>query len=107
MGAVLAVSLLFMQCFYSRPCFGFSLHHLPLVSFEQSYTRLADGNSVDPPSSSSAKASKVVIVLKEEELDEKFIKGTGNGGQKINTTANRVVLTHLPTKISVGCQDAR
>mmetsp|Transcript_17147 Transcript_17147/g.24815 ORF Transcript_17147/g.24815 Transcript_17147/m.24815 type:complete len:155 (+) Transcript_17147:2-466(+) len=50
---------------------------------------------------------KKKITLTESELDEKFVRGSGNGGQKINTTANRVQLTHLPTKISVSCQDAR
>lgn len=43
----------------------------------------------------------------ERNLDEKFVKGTGNGGQKINKTSNRVVLTHIPTGIRVSCQDAR
>jgi len=50
---------------------------------------------------------KTKITLTESELDEKFVRGSGNGGQKINTTSNRVQLTHLPTKISVSCQDAR
>ncbi len=45
--------------------------------------------------------------LIEEELEEKFVKGAGNGGQKVNKTSNRVVLTHLPTKIRVECQDTR
>jgi protein subunit release factor B len=47
------------------------------------------------------------IILNEDEIDEKFVKGTGCGGQKINKTSNRVVLTHKPTGIKVSCQDAR
>ena len=50
---------------------------------------------------------KQKIILLEKDLDEKFVRGSGNGGQKINTTANRVQLTHIPTGISVSCQDAR
>ena len=50
---------------------------------------------------------KKEIVLIDSELDEKFVRGSGNGGQKINTTANRVQLTHIPTGVSVSCQDAR
>lgn len=47
------------------------------------------------------------IVLKEEDLEESFVKGSGNGGQKINKTSNRVVLVHIPTGVKVSCQDAR
>ena len=50
---------------------------------------------------------KLKITLLEKDLDEKFVRGSGNGGQKINTTSNRVQLTHIPTGISVSCQDAR
>ena len=50
---------------------------------------------------------KQKITLLEKDLDEKFVRGSGNGGQKINTTSNRVQLTHIPTGISVSCQDAR
>lgn len=52
-------------------------------------------------------AGPVPIVLNEDDLDEKFVKGQGNGGQKINKTSNRVVLVHKPTNIKVQCQDAR
>lgn len=45
--------------------------------------------------------------LNDEDLEEKFVKGSGNGGQKVNKTSNRVVLTHLPTQIRVECQDTR
>ena len=43
----------------------------------------------------------------EDVLEEKFIKGSGPGGQKINTRANRVVLRHIPTGLEVSCQDHR
>ena len=45
--------------------------------------------------------------LDEDVLEEKFIKGSGPGGQKINTRANRVVLRHIPTGLEVSCQDHR
>lgn len=50
---------------------------------------------------------KKKIVIEEKDVEEKFVRGSGNGGQKINTTANRVQLTHLPTGIQVSCQEAR
>lgn len=45
--------------------------------------------------------------LNEDEIEEKFVKGSGAGGQKINKTNNRVVLIHTPTKVRVECQDTR
>ncbi|MCH9811801.1 peptide chain release factor-like protein [bacterium] len=39
----------------------------------------------------------------EEDIEEKFILGSGSGGQKINKTASTVHLKHLPTGISVRC----
>src|SRR5580692_9012937 len=45
--------------------------------------------------------------IKEEHLIEKFILGSGSGGQKINKTSSCVYLKHLPTGIEVKCQKDR
>lgn len=45
--------------------------------------------------------------LKDEDLEEKFVRGSGNGGQKVNKTSNRVILLHIPTQLRVECQDTR
>lgn len=45
--------------------------------------------------------------LIEDELTETFVRGSGAGGQKVNKTANRVVLVHTPTQLRVECQDTR
>ena len=45
--------------------------------------------------------------LKENDLIEKFILGSGKGGQKINKTASCVYLKHLPTGLEVKCQWGR
>ncbi|KAL7464173.1 hypothetical protein ACHAXS_004511, partial [Conticribra weissflogii] len=42
--------------------------------------------------------------LNEIDLEEKFVKGSGAGGQKINKTSNKVILIHIPTRIRVECQ---
>ncbi len=42
-----------------------------------------------------------------DDILEKFIRGSGNGGQKINTSSNCVYLKHLPTGIEVRCQADR
>ena len=40
-------------------------------------------------------------------VEEKFIKGGGKGGQKINKTNNCVVLTYPPLELQVRCQRDR
>lgn len=45
--------------------------------------------------------------IREEDLEETFIRGTGAGGQKINKTNSTVVLRHVPTGIEVRCQRER
>jgi peptide chain release factor len=47
------------------------------------------------------------LCIKEEDLLEKFILGSGSGGQKINKTSSCVYLKHLPTGIEIKCQQER
>jgi len=42
--------------------------------------------------------------IHETELLEKFVRGSGAGGQKINKTSNCVFLKHLPTGVCIKCQ---
>lgn len=42
-----------------------------------------------------------------EDLIEKFILGSGKGGQKINKSSTCVYLKHLPSGIEVKCQRDR
>mmetsp|Transcript_23129 Transcript_23129/g.50096 ORF Transcript_23129/g.50096 Transcript_23129/m.50096 type:complete len:556 (+) Transcript_23129:277-1944(+) len=65
------------------------------------------GEGAGSPGASSSSQPGTLPELKEEELDEKFVKGSGAGGQKVNKTSNRVVLTHIPTQVRVECQDTR
>jgi protein subunit release factor B len=39
-----------------------------------------------------------------DDLLEKFVRGSGAGGQKINKTSNCVFLKHLPSGIAIKCQ---
>lgn len=41
------------------------------------------------------------------EVEERFIRGSGAGGQKINKTSSTVWLRHRPTGIEVRCQRER
>ncbi|RPB25393.1 hypothetical protein L211DRAFT_120559 [Terfezia boudieri ATCC MYA-4762] len=45
--------------------------------------------------------------VKEEEIEEKFLKGSGPGGQKINKTNSAVQLRHIPTGIVIKSQATR
>jgi protein subunit release factor B len=41
------------------------------------------------------------------DVEERFVRGTGPGGQKINKTSSTVWLRHGPTGIEVRCQRER
>jgi len=43
----------------------------------------------------------------EEDLEERFVLGSGSGGQKINKTSSCVYLKHLPSGREVTCQETR
>lgn len=45
--------------------------------------------------------------ITEDDLVEKFVLGSGSGGQKINKTSSCVYLKHLPSSIEVKCQANR
>ena len=45
--------------------------------------------------------------IAESDLDERFVKGSGSGGQKINKTSSCVYLRHKPTGIEIKCQRER
>jgi protein subunit release factor B len=42
--------------------------------------------------------------ITEANLLEKFVRGSGAGGQKINKTSSCVFLKHLPTGVCIKCQ---
>jgi protein subunit release factor B len=45
--------------------------------------------------------------ISEKDIEEKFIRASGKGGQKVNKTASCVYLKHLPSGIEVKCQKER
>ncbi|KNZ75465.1 putative peptide chain release factor C12orf65 like protein, mitochondrial [Termitomyces sp. J132] len=54
-----------------------------------------------------AHRERVLPELKEEDLEETFVRGSGPGGQSVNKTENNVQLLHKPTGIRVSCQETR
>jgi len=45
--------------------------------------------------------------VREAELDERFVRSGGHGGQNVNKGATCVMLHHPPSGIAVKCQEAR
>lgn len=43
----------------------------------------------------------------ETDIEEKFIIGSGQGGQKLHKTASCVYLKHIPSNIEIKCQETR
>lgn len=60
-----------------------------------------------PLSPSAIEARLAALGVGKADLVEKFVRGSGSGGQKINKTCSCVFLKHLPTGICVKCQQER
>ena len=45
--------------------------------------------------------------VREQEIEEQFVRSSGAGGQKVNKTSSCVALCHRPTGIRVKCQQER
>ena len=60
------------------------------------------------PSKQRALAARMAkLGIEEADLTEKFILGSGKGGQKVNKTASCVYLRHATTGVEVKCQRSR
>lgn len=45
--------------------------------------------------------------VRESDLNEEFVRGSGPGGQKINKTSMAVLLRHTASGLEVRCQESR
>ena len=63
--------------------------------------------SVSNEKEASLKARMESLGIKESDLEEKFIRASKKGGQKVNKTSSCVYLKHKPTGIEVKCQKER
>ncbi|MEW6570254.1 MAG: peptide chain release factor-like protein [Nitrospirota bacterium] len=43
----------------------------------------------------------------EKDIEEKFVRSSGRGGQKVNKTSTCVYLKHIPTGIEIKCMKDR
>jgi len=45
--------------------------------------------------------------IREKDIEEKFVRSSGSGGQKVNKTSTCVYLKHIPTGVEVKCMRER
>jgi protein subunit release factor B len=62
---------------------------------------------VTPEKQAALDARMAKLRIAEDDLLEKFILGSGSGGQKINKTSSCVYLKHGPSGLEVKCQAHR
>ena len=53
------------------------------------------------------RAKMEALGIREKDLEEKFIRSSGKGGQKVNKTSSCVYLKHRPSGIEVKCRQER
>ncbi|MGI6495898.1 MAG: peptide chain release factor family protein [Kiritimatiellia bacterium] len=68
---------------------------------------MSDGQTVRASTIARIQTKMVKAGIREEDLRESFITGSGSGGQKINKTSSCVALLHVPTGVSTRCQRTR
>ncbi|OPY11391.1 MAG: Peptide chain release factor 2 [Syntrophus sp. PtaB.Bin001] len=63
--------------------------------------------SISPEKEKAITERMIRLGISEEDLRETFVRSSGPGGQNVNKTATCVYLVHLPTGLSVKCQQDR
>ena len=63
--------------------------------------------NVTPEKENALRQRMATLAIREADLVERFVKGSGKGGQKINKTSSCVYLLHEPSGIEVKCQRGR
>jgi peptide chain release factor len=63
--------------------------------------------SISPEKEKAIEERMTRLGISEDDLRETFVRSSGPGGQNVNKTATCVYLVHLPTGLSVKCQQHR
>jgi peptide chain release factor len=53
------------------------------------------------------RAKMETLGIQEKDIEEKFVRSAGRGGQKVNKTSSCVYLKHIPTGVEVKCMQER
>ena len=53
------------------------------------------------------RARMETLGIQEKDIEEKFVRSAGRGGQKVNKTSSCVYLKHVPTGVEVKCMQER
>ncbi len=66
-------------------------------------------NGTGPGAEREARLAQRLAALgvRQEDLEETFVRSGGHGGQNVNKTATCVMLLHRPTGLQVKCQASR
>ena len=63
--------------------------------------------NISPQTSDELVRRMAALGIREADLVERFIKGSGAGGQKVNKTSSCVYLLHRPSGLEIKCQRER
>ena len=64
-------------------------------------------NIVSPGKEKSLLERMQALGVREQDIEEQFVRSSGAGGQKVNKSSTCVVLHHRPTGVRVKCQRER
>jgi len=68
---------------------------------------MVSGFGVTPGKEDALRQRMKSLGIKEGDIEEKFIRASKRGGQKVNKTSSCVYLKHRPTQTEVKCQIER
>ncbi|HTH48388.1 MAG TPA: peptide chain release factor-like protein [Candidatus Limnocylindria bacterium] len=63
--------------------------------------------AVSPEKEDQLAQRMLALGVREDELDESFVRSGGHGGQNVNKVATCVMLLHRPSGLTVKCQTTR
>lgn len=62
---------------------------------------------VNPTTAKVLEDRLMALGIHESDLEERFVRSGGPGGQNVNKVSSCVILVHLPTGTTVRCQEER